>query len=579
VDLLCHSKGFVPLIGVFIYLCIINYYQNNLKKTMDKDFEIKFGKSSSPMYLEAIKMAKKFSDFTPIGEISNFNIIRPDKNEIYNKFRVYESLYSLICNWKSTVVTYQNQHIEKYTYNNLLGIIIRCSKRYQESYDKEHYCNLSPSEEGWGCKFLTDMIKHLESNRNYYPNRNYWYKFGRFESDKVWKIDKKIIHDYLEREVESRKIYHCPIFSLETAYKYVDQLPDTIDLNLCDDWEIVYQEVFQGTDIQSKPISIRHIRKENETIIGQDLGINQEHYVGEDFGAGVEIRLSVPDGLFTDIKHPKRYIPDVTFEDIGGIDEIIEQIREVIELPLKRPEFYQHLGVKPHRGVLLYGEPGNGKTLIAKAIANEVKAHFIPISGPELLNKYYGQSEENLRNVFKEARELQPSIICCDEIDSIAQKRTDDESGRIDSKFVNQLLTLMDGMESHGNVTVLASTNRPELIDTALLRPGRFDYKIEIKNPDEIGCYKIFMVATRKMPLDDNFEINRIIPRLLGCSGAEIVFITQEAAIIALRRTVNLKDIIIEEERSNVNLNQLKVNREDFIHAIEKLRINEINKK
>ena len=500
-------------------------------------------------------------------------------DEIYNKYKVYQPLYSLICSWKSTVLTYRNQHIQKYTYNDLLGIIIQCAKGYNGSHNNELYCNLTPLQEGWGCKFLTDMIKHLESNRNYYPNRNYWYKFGRFESDMVWKIDKKIIHDYLEREVECRKIYHCPIFSIGTTHQYVDQLPDTIDLSLSENWEIEYQEDFQGTTILKKPISIRHISKENESIVGEDFGISQGCNVGGEFGAGIGIKISIPNELFAKINHSKRNIPEVTFEDIGGIDEVIEQIREVIELPLKRPEFYQHLGVKPHKGVLLYGEPGNGKTLIAKAIANEVKAHFIPISGPELLNKYYGQSEENLRNVFIEARELQPSIIFFDEIDSIAQTRTDDENGRIDSKFVNQLLTLMDGMESYGNVTVLASTNRPELIDTALLRPGRFDYKIEIKNPDEIGCYKIFQVATRKMPLDDNFEISKIIPRIVGCSGAEIVFITQAAAMIALRRSVNLKDIIIEDEHSNVNLNQLKVTREDFIHAIERLRTNDINKK
>lgn len=535
--------------------------------TTDKDFEIKFGKSSSSNYQTAVNIAKKFSDFNLIGDNSTVNVIRTDSEEIFNKYKTFENLYSIIYGWKTTVMTYKGQEIQPYNFFHQFNQIIKCSKGYENSVVKETYCNISNTLEGWGCKFLTDIKRHLDSDGYYYSSTKYWYKFGSFESEKIWKVNKALIKEHLKKEVENKKIEHCPIFSMERVLKAVDELPETINLEEGANWEIEYKEDFFGTTIQRKPVSIKHISKDGESRRHSGAFFSLSNLLKGEYEDDDEKENS---------NERKRFIPDVTFDDIGGIESIIDQIRQVIELPLKRPEIYQHLGIKPHKGILLFGDPGNGKTLVAKAIANEVKAHFIPISGPELISKWHGQSEENLRNIFKEARESQPSIIFFDEIDSVAQKRSDEDNARLDTKFVNQLLTLMDGMEAYDNVTILASTNRPELLDDALLRPGRFDYKIEIQKPDEIGCYKILKVASRKMPLDTSLDISKIVPKIVGCSGAEIVFIVKEAAINALKRTVNVKDIILENYRTEIDLDKIKVTQDDFLRAIEKLKANTI---
>ncbi|HMY85198.1 MAG: 26S protease regulatory subunit [Saprospiraceae bacterium] len=541
---------------------------------MNKDFEIKFGKSTSSKYQNAVNIAKKFSDFTALDGQSYVNIIKADSEEIYNKYKTFENLYSIIYGWKSTVFTYKGQEIDPYNFFQQFNLILKCSKEYENSVVKETYCNLSNTLEGWGCKHLTDIKRHLDSDDHYYSSTEYWYRFGNFESEKVWKVNKALIKEHLKKEAKNKRIEHCPIFSIEKVFKVIDELPDTINLGEGSSWEIEYKEDFFGTTIQRKPISIKHISKDSESMnhLGAISSLSSLLKGEENDDEENEENEENEE----DDKR-KRFIPDVTFEDIGGIETIIDQIREVIELPLKRPEIYHHLGIKPHKGILLFGDPGNGKTLVAKAIANEVKAHFIPISGPELVSKWHGQSEENLRNIFKEARKLQPSIIFFDEIDSVAQKRSDDESARLDAKFVNQLLTLMDGMEAYHNVTILASTNRPELLDDALLRPGRFDFKIEIQKPDEIGCYKILKVASRKMPLDKSLDIKKIVPRVVGCSGAEIVFIVKEAAINALKRTVNVKDIIMDNYGKDIDIEKIKVTQEDFIRAIDKLKANTIN--
>jgi transitional endoplasmic reticulum ATPase len=535
---------------------------------MSKDFEIKFGKSNSSNYRAAINIAKKFSDFAPLDEIAPLNIIKADSEEIFSKYKTFENLLSFIYAWKSTIITFKGQEIEPYNFFKRFNLILKCSKGYENSVVKETYCNLNHTFNGWGCKYLTDLKKHLDNDDYYYSSTKYWYRFGNFESENEWKIDKVLIKEHLKKEVEIKKIEHCPIFSIEKVFKAVDELPDSIKLGTGSNWEIEYKDDFYGTTIQRKPVSIKHVNNNNDSSLQESGFFTLANLVKGD--------LKDEDDK-NEAENRKRFIPELTFDDIGGIENIIDQIREVIELPLKRPDIYRHLGIKPHKGVLLYGEPGNGKTLVAKAIANEVKAHFIPISGPELFSKWHGESEENLRNVFKEARDLQPAIIFFDEIDSIAQKRTDAENARLDARFVNQLLTLMDGMEDYENVTILASTNRPELLDDALLRPGRFDFKIEVQKPDEIGCYKILKVSTRKMPIDKTLNINKIVPSLVGFSGAEIVFIAKEAAIIALKRNINVQEIIIENYGREIDLEKIKVTQDDFFQAIKNLHANIIN--
>jgi transitional endoplasmic reticulum ATPase len=231
---------------------------------------------------------------------------------------------------------------------------------------------------------------------------------------------------------------------------------------------------------------------------------------------------------------PEEHTAGATYEDIGGLDEELELVRETIELPLSEPGVFTRLGIDPPKGVLLHGPPGTGKTLIARAVANEVDATFITVDGPEIMSKYKGESEEKLREKFKEAREAAPAIIFFDEIDSIAGKR--DDGGDVENRVVGQLLSLMDGLDARGDVIVIGATNRVDTLDPALRRGGRFDREIEIGVPGEAGRRQILDVHTRRMPLGDDVDLDRIAARTHGFVGADIEGLTQEAAMTALRR-------------------------------------------
>ena len=319
----------------------------------------------------------------------------------------------------------------------------------------------------------------------------------------------------------------------------------------------------------------------------------------------------------------------VTYEDIGGLKEEIQKIREMIELPLKHPELFEKLGIEPPKGVLLYGPPGTGKTLLAKAVANEANAHFIAINGPEIMSKFYGESEERLREIFKEAQENSPSIIFIDEIDAIAPKR-EEVTGEVEKRVVSQLLTLMDGLKSRGKVIVIAATNRPDALDPALRRPGRFDREIEVGVPDKQGRKEILQIHTRGMPLEpaydkqdvlkilrtfireerykkeklealiekiegtkDELEIKEILKseneiygevkaklvdkmleelanRTHGFVGADLAALAREAAMVVLRRLIKERKVNPEEEKIPPEVLQaLKVTREDFYEALK----------
>lgn len=264
-----------------------------------------------------------------------------------------------------------------------------------------------------------------------------------------------------------------------------------------------------------------------------------------------------------------RGVPQVTYEDIGGLTDEIKKVREMIELPLRHPEIFEKLGIEAPKGVLLYGPPGTGKTLLAKAVANESNAHFISISGPEIMSKFYGESEARLREIFKEAREKSPSIIFIDEIDSIAPKR-EEVTGEVERRVVSQLLSLMDGLEARGKVIVISATNRPNAIDPALRRPGRFDREIEIKVPDKKGRKDILMIHTRNMPLSDDVNLDKIASISHGYVGADVEYLCKEAAMKCLRRL--LPELNLEDEKlPPETLDKLVVNEEDFQNALKEV--------
>src|SRR5215469_12723327 len=257
----------------------------------------------------------------------------------------------------------------------------------------------------------------------------------------------------------------------------------------------------------------------------------------------------------------------VAYEDIGGLKDEIQKVREMIELPLRHPEIFKKLGIEAPKGILLHGPPGTGKTLLAKAVASESNSNFISISGPEIMSKFYGESEARIREIFKEAKEKAPSIIFIDEIDSIAPKR-EEVTGEVERRVVSQILSVMDGLEARGKVIVIAATNRPNALDTALRRPGRFDREIEIRVPDKRGRLEILQIHTHNMPLNTDVNQDRIAAVTHGFVGADLEYLCKEAAMKCLRRL--LPELNLEEEKIRPEtLEKLVITMNDFDNAIK----------
>jgi AAA family ATPase, CDC48 subfamily len=282
------------------------------------------------------------------------------------------------------------------------------------------------------------------------------------------------------------------------------------------------------------------------------------------------------------VKEAELAIPRVTWEDIGDLEEAKQKIRELVELPLRHPELFKHLGIEPPKGILLFGPPGTGKTLLAKAVANEANAYFIAINGPEIMSKYYGESEAKLREIFDEAKKNAPAIVFIDEIDAIAPKR-EEVTGEVEKRVVAQLLTLMDGLQERGQIVVIGATNRPDAVDPALRRPGRFDREIQIPMPDKRARREILQVHTRNMPLctsedvkskvcvaGDEVDLDKIAEMTHGYTGADIAALAKEAAMSALRKAISKGLIDLDQESIPPDvLSKLKVGMGDFMEAMK----------
>ncbi|MBN2067881.1 MAG: CDC48 family AAA ATPase, partial [Candidatus Diapherotrites archaeon] len=317
-----------------------------------------------------------------------------------------------------------------------------------------------------------------------------------------------------------------------------------------------------------------------KNFLGRPLTIGDSVWISV-FGSGFVYRVidSNPRGIvkvtdFTQfslkekpVKGELEAIPRVAYEDIGGLDEQIQKVREMVELPMRHPELFRKLGIVPPKGVLLFGPPGTGKTLLAKAVANETQAHFISINAPEVMSKFVGEAEERIRQMFKEAEENAPSIIFIDEIDAIAPKR-EEVIGEVERRVVAQILSLMDGLEARGNVIVIAATNRVNSIDEALRRPGRFDREIEFPVPDKKARTEVITIHTRGMPLAKDVDLDYFASITHGFVGADLAALGKEAAMKALRRY--LPKIDLEEEKIPPEiLESMEVNRRDFQNGLK----------
>ena len=319
---------------------------------------------------------------------------------------------------------------------------------------------------------------------------------------------------------------------------------------------------------------------------GGTTGTGMDDFISRFFGATSpvslgEIKVVVvatdPEGIVTvgdttEVKiveeAPKdlRMMPRVTYEDIGGLSEEIKRVREMIELPMKHPQLFERLGIDPPKGVLLHGPPGTGKTLLAKAVANESGVNFVSIAGPEIMSKFYGESEQRIREIFQNAEKEAPSIIFIDELDSIAVKR-EEVTGEVERRVVAQLLALMDGLKSRGKVIVIGATNRPNALDPALRRPGRFDREIEIGVPDKNGRYEVLLVHTRGMPIADDVDLYEYAAKTHGFVGADIAALTKEAAMHTLRKV--LPKIDFDKPLTPEILSKLVVSKENFDEALK----------
>jgi transitional endoplasmic reticulum ATPase len=373
--------------------------------------------------------------------------------------------------------------------------------------------------------------------------------------DGVYDVDKEGLTERVLSDLGS--CARCPILDLDGMAEILARLPERIDPNRDEAWR------YRG----SGPVSSWTVVKNNEPASEEAPIPDPKEGLFERLaksvrqgGAGVVAASGAAPG--------SRNVPETRYEDVGGMRETVALVREAVELPITHPEIFQRLGIRPHKGILFYGPPGTGKTLLARAVAHESGAHFIAVAGPEILNKYWGQSEARLRGIFAEARAKAPAVILFDEIDSFASSR-DSMSESFEATLVSQLLSLMDGMNDLGRVCVIATTNRPTALDPALRRPGRFDHEIEVGLPDAEARLHILKIHTKGMPISSDLDLKQISAATRDHSGADLEALCREAALVCMRRSINLRDL--EKRVSPHKLGSLSITTYDFRTAMKRV--------
>lgn len=517
---------------------------------------LEFRNSASSHLRRALDRAGKLPGFTRAEARSkDKNMVCLSLEQLRQNHRLLLELYDIVRNWKGTQFNLAGVVLTRMEVSEI-GQILDCALRCSREAFPQDYCTQGPDRATWGCFRLRSVEPYPTASMPGFGRRRSWFQFGAFDANGNWIIDKSALRDTLSSEARIHRLRLCPQFSDEQLERRLSLIPEEIDAHASENWEIEYEEDLTGGLQQRRPRGI--IPK----IEAQDFSSSMSLAL---------LGLSKSDDKVS-AEEDTRYVPDVTFSQIGGIDGILREVREVVELPLVAPQLLERLGIVPHRGILLSGPPGCGKTLIAKAIAHEVGAHFTSVRGPELLSKWYGESEHNLRRVFEDARRKEPSVIYFDEIDSIGATRSSEELGRIDAKVVNQLLSVMDGFDDRGKVVVIASTNRPDILDPALLRPGRFDYHLIVPLPNEAGCRAILAIHSARMPLSSDFDAAAFSRRLVGLTGADIRFLCREAAYNCLRRSVDTATLIRSKTWTPELEENLLVASQDFEDALLKIR-------
>ncbi len=513
---------------------------------------ISFDKSNSNYFKNAIKMAQK---------IDGYKIVHDGKRETHiihtqldidkdAQFKNIIDLINIISNWKSLQIQWNGKEIKPWKFKYKIIEIKNCFLRRKKV--GEYYCFgvNAPGEEhkNFGCRYLGGINRNINFYRHYgNEEMPYWYEFGELNIEKqFYKVNKKEILRILKLSNKDAISNCCPFFSLDRIDKEVKNIPSIIDLKDSEVFEIKYSIIEKG-----KPISIKPKER--------------------NYSRGLEFKLSFGNNEVKESIEEKRNVPNVSFSQIGGQDYAIEQIKNTVQMPLLHPEYFNKIGIKPQSGILLYGPPGNGKTLLAKAVASESNAHLELINGPEILSKWVGQSEENLRKIFIRAKKFAPSVVLIDEIDCIAPKR-DLMTQQHDIRLISQLLVLLDGMEERGTVSIIATTNRIEAVDDAILRPGRFDYHIKVPQPDIEGRKAILTAITKGIKIDKKTNLKELARITDGFSGADLANLLREAGLMAISNGISKG---IPHENISITFNDF----ESALNAFEKKRVLEKKEK
>ena len=381
----------------------------------------------------------------------------------------------------------------------------------------------------------------------------------------VWPTDEDEKHpDMIRIDGQTRKNIGAALNDLVQVRKITARPAKTVLLTPLSDNVTVDKEFTDFVKNRLKGLPISHGDEISVMILGNSMDFKIDKISPKSV---VTIDRSTNLKILTEPAIDKKI--RVTYEEVGGLRDQTVRMREIVELPLRHPEVFSRLGIQPHSGILLYGPPGCGKTLIAKVLASESEANFYSVNGPEIMNKYYGETEARLRDIFKEAKDNSPSVIFIDEIDAIAPKR-EEAYGDVEKRVVAQLLALMDGLTDRGNVIVMGATNRPESVDPALRRPGRFDREIEISVPNADGRLEILQIHTRGMPLSDDVDLKTLAAELHGYTGADITLLCRESAMKSLRNYLPEIDLETEKIPSEV-LQSMRVRLQDFYDAMHEI--------
>ena len=381
----------------------------------------------------------------------------------------------------------------------------------------------------------------------------------------IWPVDEdEKLPDIIRVDGQTRKNVGASLNDIVKIRKVSSKFAKTVSLTPVNDSVTVDKEFTDFVKNRLKGLPIVHGDEISVMILGNSMDFKITKTVPKGV---VKMDRSTALTISTETSVDRKV--RVTYEEVGGLRDKVKAMREIVELPLKHPELFVRLGIEPHSGILLYGPPGCGKTLLAKVIASESEANMYPINGPEIMNKYYGETEAKLRDIFKEAKDNSPSIIFIDEIDAIAPKR-EEAYGDVEKRVVAQMLALMDGLNDIGNVIVLGATNRPDSVDPALRRPGRFDREFEISVPNEDGRLEILEIHTRGMPINEDIDLKDLSSELHGYTGADIKSLCREAALKSIRRYLPEIDLETEKIPSEV-LESMQIKLIDFYEAMQEV--------